>query len=251
MDNSNILLPGERLDLLDYRGMVLIQKENSFRFGTDSVLLAGFAKVSSRESCIDLGAGSGVLSVLLHARTNCHMFAVEVDEQQCEMLNRTIRINEIEKYIEVCNKNYITDLDCIGRGRFDAAICNPPYHRLNCGKLSDNSGATHEVLADIFRVALSASALLKFGGKFFMCFPSERLSEAFCALSEAVLEPKRLRLVCSKPSKRPYLCLIEAKKGGKPGLIIENSLIVCNENGEYTDEVKRIYHIDIDEGRMG
>lgn len=241
--DASILKPGEHMDSLDYRGMVLIQHNGSFCFGTDSVLLANFARLNAKDHCIDLGAGSGVLSVLIHARTHCHMLAVEVDSEQCERLERTIKINGIQQFVEVRNMDYIGECSEIGIGKFDAAVCNPPYFRSDCGTISNKPCATHEVLADINRIASAAASLLKFGGKLFICFPAGRLCEAVCSLCANDLEPKRMRLVSSTPNKKPYLCLIEAKKGGKHGLIVEKELVIHNETGEYTEELKKIYHL--------
>ena len=243
MTGSVVLKPGEHMDSLDYRGMVLIQHNDSFCFGTDSVLLANFARINAKDYCIDLGAGSGVLSVLIHARTHCRMIAVEVDSEQCERLERTISINGIQKFVEVRNIDYIEECSEIGMGKFDAAVCNPPYFRSDCGAISNKACATHEVLADIDGIAAVASSLLKVGGKLFICFPAGRLCEAVCSLCANDLEPKRMRLVSSTPNKKPYLCLIEAKKGGRHGLIVEKELVIYNEAGEYTDELKRIYHL--------
>lgn len=243
MMDASMLKPGEHLDSLDYRGMVLIQHNDSFCFGTDSVLLANFASVNARDNCIDLGAGSGVLSVLIHARTHCHMLAVEVDAEQCDRLERTIVINGIQEFVRVQKINYIDKCSEIGIGKFDSAVCNPPYFRSDCGSISNKAGATHELLADIDGIASSASSLLKFGGKLFMCFPASRLCEVVCALCANSLEPKRMRLVSSTPNKKPYLCLIEAKKGGRHGIIVEKELVIYNEEGKYTEELKRIYHL--------
>lgn len=243
MMGSVVLKPGEHMDSLDYRGMVLIQHNDSFCFGTDSVLLANFARLNAKDYCIDLGAGSGVLSVLIHARTHCRMVAVEVDSEQCERLERTISINGIGQFVEVLNMDYIDECGEIGIGKFDAAVCNPPYFRSDCGAISNKACATHDILADIDGIAAAASSLLKFGGKLFICFPADRLCEAVCSLCANELEPKRMRLVSSTPNKKPYLCLIEAKKGGKHGLIVEKELVIYNEAGEYTDELKRIYHL--------
>lgn len=241
---KNLLASNERIDDLNYKGMVLIQSGDSFRFGTDSVLLSGFVRASKNDHIIDLGAGSGVLSVLIHARTHCKVTAVEVDKLQCGRLVRSAELNGISEYLDIVNADYIKNTDSLGRGRYSCAVCNPPYFRTDCGPVSNRAGATHEECADIYSIARAASDLIKFGGKLFICFPSQRLAEAICALKQADLEVKRLRPVCSTPSKPPYLCLIEAKKGAKPGIIFDTNLIICDENGEYTAETRKIYHID-------
>lgn len=238
---DGLLLPDERLDDLQFKGLFLIQSGSAFRFGTDSVLLAGFARPKRTDSCIDLGAGSGVLTLLLAARTGCRMTAVERDAAQCSRLARSVRLNGLDS-IDVINADYIVDTRRLGLGAYDSAVCNPPYFSRECGCVPENGEATHELTADIVRIAAAASLLLKFGGKLFLCFPCSRLSEAFAALNSAGLEPKRLRLVSSKAEKPPYLALIEAKKGAGHGLNIECPLIIHAPSGEYTDEVKKIYH---------
>lgn len=232
----------ERIDDLQFKGMKIIQSEKSFRFGTDSILLAGFTKINKNDKCIDLGAGSGVLSILLHARIGCTITAVEIDKDQCERLQRSVELNNITNEITIINSDYIENVAEIGRCKFDCAVCNPPYYRRNCGVISGKGGATHEINADINRIALAASSLLKYGGKIFLCFPADRLNEALFALTNAKIEPKRLRLVLSKIKSRPYLVLIEAKKYAKPGLIIENNLVIYDDYGNYTEEVRKIYH---------
>ena len=242
------MLPNERVDDLQFNGLRIIQSSDSFCFGTDSVLLAGFANPKRSDNCIDLGAGSGVLSILLNERTGCRMTAVEEDAAQCGRLERSVIMNgqtdelRFGRGIQVLHADYIRNTKELGLCAFDSAVCNPPYFRRDCGIISASGTATHELTADIGSVARAASALLKFGGKLFICFPSFRLSEAFLALNAAGMEPKRLRLVSVRAEKAPYLALIESKKGAKSGLIIEKPLIIHSENGEYTDEVKELYH---------
>lgn len=233
---------GERTDDLQFMGMKIIQSENAFRFGTDSVLLAGFAKPLKTDECIDLGAGSGALSILLNARTGCRVTAVEIDAEQCGRLERSLILNGRETEITVLNLDYIAEKKRLGAGKFSCAVCNPPYFKESSGALSKNPEATHDVSANIFEIAETAAYALKFGGKLFICFPAMALAELFAALEAAKLEPKRLRLVSVNTSSKPYLALVEAKKGAKRGLIAENTLVIHGNDGNYTDEVKQIYH---------
>ena len=232
----------ERIDDLQFKGMKIIQSENAFRFGTDSVLLAGFSNPSKSEKCIDLGAGTGVLSILLNARTGCRMTCAEIDSEQCGRMERSVIMNGQQNEIEILNIDYIKEKKQLGAGKFDSAVCNPPYFKESGGIVSKNAEATHDISANIFEITQAAAYLLKFGGKLFICFPANALAELFAALEKAKTEPKRLRFVASNPDSRPYLALVEAKKGGKRGLIVEKTLVIHTENGNYTDEVKKIYH---------
>ena len=92
-------------------------------------------------------------------------------------------------------------------------------------------------------VAGSASRLIKYGGKLFVCCPASRLAELITALEKEKLEPKRLRMVAARADKAPYLALVEAKKGAAPGMIVERQLVISNDDGSYTEEVRAIYHI--------
>ena len=232
----------ERIDDLQFRGMKIIQSRNAFCFGTDSVLLAGFAKISKSENCIDLGAGSGVLSILLNARTGCRMTCVEIDAEQCDRMERSAVMNGQQNETEILNLDYIRDKKQLGAGKFDSAVCNPPYFRKSGGAVSKNAEATHDISADIFEITQAASYLLKYGGKLFICFPANALAELFAALEKAKIEPKKLRFAASNADSKPYLALVEGKKGGRRGLIVENTLVIYGSDGNYTDEVKRIYH---------
>ncbi len=242
-DKEKIFLKdGERLEDLQFKGMKVIQASDSFRFGTDSVLLAGFCRVGAKANCIDLGAGCGVLSILVHARTNCRVTAVEIDKNQYSRIERSIDLNHIGENVRAMNLDYIAEYDKIGRGIYDAVICNPPYFKNNCGSIPDSGSATHELCADIDGISEVTNKLLKFGGKLFMCFPAGRVCDAVFSLKMNGIEPKVIRFVASTSEARPYLALIEGKKGAKPGMIIEKNLIIYEKNKQYTKEVRRIYH---------
>lgn len=255
-DKSGLVLEGERADDLQFRGLRLIQSPSAFCFGTDSILLTHFAlppllRAKKDSRIIDLGAGSGVISLLLAAKTGLSVTAVEIDPDQCERFARTLRLNGLDGEtagksagetgrIEIVCADYLSPELKFER-KFDHAVCNPPYFKAGAGGSPKHAGATHECSADILSLAQAARRFLKFGGSFSLCFPAERLSEALCALSWNSLEPKTLRLVRTKAGKKPYLALIRAKHGAKAGLSIENDLVIADEAGRYTDEVQRYY----------
>ena len=240
------LRQGERIEDLQYNGLRIIQDDSGFRFGTDSVLLAGFVRASKGQRVVDMGAGTGVLSILIEGRTGAKLTAIELQPEQCDMARRSFLMNGQD--IELIEGDMRSAHEITGRGIFDAAVCNPPYYPANCGAVSNKGGdgyegaATHELYCTIEEVAKTASNLLKYGGKLFICCPVGRLAELICALSSNSLEPKRMRLAASVEGKPPYLALIEAKKGAAPGLIMENLLTVCKADGSYTEEANRIYH---------
>ncbi|MBO4878722.1 MAG: methyltransferase [Clostridia bacterium] len=251
ISEENLVFEGERADDLQLNGLRVIQSPASFCFGTDSVLLAHFAleglrKAGKRSRIIDLGAGSGVLSLLLHARTGLPVTAVELDADAFSRLRRSLLLNGLtDGEILPVEADYLDP--ALGNdprlgGKFEYAICNPPYFRRDSGKISENGSATHELTADIRSVAEAAARLVKYGGKLFVCYPCERLAEAFTALCAAGMEPKQLRFVQTKSGSKPYLALIRAVHGGRPGLVTEAPLVILNADGTYTEEVQKYYN---------
>lgn len=244
-DEKSLLNEGERVDDLQSKGLKLIQAPAFFCFGTDSVLLTHYAldalkTAKSGGKLIDLGAGSGFISVMLAAHTRLDITAVEIDAAQCSRLERSALINGFPpSKLTVVNADYTAGGDFTPG--FDFAVANPPYFKLESGGAPTHATATHEKNADISGVCDAASRLLKFGGKFFFCFPAARIAQAFRALDATGLGPKKLRLCASTPTKKPYLALIAAIKGAKAGLDIEKELIITDESGGYTDEVAAWY----------
>ena len=239
---------GEKIEDLQYKGLRIIQNTSGFRFGTDSVLLAGFVNASASHKVIDLGAGTGILSILIQGRIGAKLTAVEIQPEQCDMARRSFKMNGQD--ITLIEGDMEEAYKLTGSGVFDAAVCNPPYYSKTAGKLSSKgqekytAAATHEVYCNMDKVAKSASMLIKYGGKLYICCPAERLAEVFTALKAHSLEPNRIRMAASVEGKPPYLALIEAKKGAAPGLKWERQLTVCNTDGSYTNETNEIYHRD-------
>jgi tRNA1Val (adenine37-N6)-methyltransferase len=124
-------------------------------------------------------------------------------------------------------------------------VSNPPYYAEGRGKSSLKDGrasAREERTCTLADVCAAASYLTRWGGLFALVHKPERLAEVICALRENGLEPKRLRFVQYNAEAAPNLILIESRRGGKPSLRIEAPLILADEYGNDTEEVKRIYH---------
>ena len=163
------LKPGENIEDLQYKGLRIIQAESGFRFGTDSVLLAGFVTAGKKDRIVDLGTGTGVIAILLEGRTGAELTAVEIQPVQCDMAERSAKMNGQD--IKVINADMREAHKELGTGSFDIAVCNPPYYPANSGKLSKKgegeyeSAATQDLFCTMDEVAKSAARLIKFGGK--------------------------------------------------------------------------------------
>lgn len=239
------LKDGERLDDLGRKGYRIIQNPAAFCFGIDAVLLTGFAKIKAGSKVLDLGTGTGIIPILLEAKTQAaHLTGLEIQQESADMARRSVAFNGLEKKISIVTGDIKEASALFGKGTFDVVTCNPPYmvgaHGLT-GENDKKTIARHEVLCTFEDVAREASAVLKPGGTFLLVHRPFRLVELFGTLTKYHLEPKRMKLVHPYVDKEPNMVLIEAKKGGNSRISIESPLIVYKEPGVYTDEIYDIY----------
>ena len=241
---NNLLKENEQLDDLQLDGLELIQNRQGYKFSTDSVLLANFAKAKSKDVYIDLCSGSGVVAILFSWKNKISKsYIVEIQPQLADMAYRSVIHNKLDDKIEVLNIDLKDAHEKLGYETIDVITVNPPYNKLGDTSVSDEIAiATHEIRTNLKQIVVSASKLLKFGGSLFMVHRADRLTDVLneCRLNK--LEPKVLRIVYPKISKEPNLILIEAKKGAKSGLKILAPLILNNDDGTETDELKSIYN---------
>ncbi len=233
----------ERIDDLQFDGLKIIQNDDYFCFGIDSVLLANFAKNDIKKNSViaDLGAGTGVLSLLLAKKANPKkVVEFEVQKEVYDIAVRNIELNKLDDKIEARNID-IKDVDELSK--YDVVITNPPYKKLGTGINSDNkvkqisrfeSTATTE---DFIKIA---SKMLKSKGQFYMVNRVDRLTEIMQIMWKNHLEIKTMRFVHSKVDVQSTMVLIKAVKEGNTFMKIDKPLIIYDENGEYTDEIKNI-----------
>lgn len=236
---------GERLDDLGRKGYQIIQDPKRFCFGIDAVLLTGFARVKDGDTVLDLGTGTGIIPILLEAKTGAsHLTGLEIQPESADMAKRSVCYNELEKKIDIVEGDIKNASEIFGRGSFDVVTCNPPYmigaHGLTGGNESKTI-ARHEVLCTFEDVAREAAAVLKPGGMFYLVHRPFRLVELLGTMNRYRLEPKRMKFVHPFVDKEPNMVLIEAKKGARSRVEIEPPLIVYKSPGVYTDEIYDIY----------
>ncbi|MFW6001525.1 MAG: tRNA1(Val) (adenine(37)-N6)-methyltransferase [Halanaerobium sp.] len=227
----------------------IIQDDRFFKFGTDSVLLADFVKLSSGDRVIDLGTGSGVIPLLLaYKNEGVTVKGIEIQKELAELAKRNVEHNNLEGKIEIINHDLCDLRDVTAAGSCDVLVSNPPYLPLNKGQMTDNkylAAARHEIHAEIEDVIKAAAYVLKYGGAFYIVYRAERLTEVIEKLSKYNFQAKELRLVQSRLNKEADIFLLKAKKGANPGLRIKAVLVIYKgQSNEYTDEVKEIYGED-------
>lgn len=244
-----ILKENERIDDLQIKDLKIIQNNDGFCFGIDSVLLSEFAKdVKNNSKVIDLGTGTGIIGFLLLAKTKIkEVVGIEVQAEVADMANRSIRLNKMENKFKIINCNIKDILNNVQREEFDVVVSNPPYKKLNSGGKNENEKkliSRHEVLADINDFIHASKKVLKDKGTLYMVHRPERLADIICSLRENKIELKKIRFVYSREdSNEAKLVLIKAVKNGGDFLKVEKPLFIYKNNGEYTDEIKEIYNI--------
>lgn len=237
----------ERIDDLQYKNLKIIQNEMGFCFGIDSVLLSDFAKKIKRNAeVIDLGTGTGIIPILLCGKTELkRIVGVEVQEEVFDLANRNIKLNNLENKFEVINENIKNLKNIYEYGSFDVVVTNPPYKKENTGIKNLNNKkliSRHEITANLEDFIEISKYLLKDRGSIYMVHRPERLVDILFLMRKNKLEPKKIKFVYSNVNTEPKLVLIEAVKNAKPFLQIEKNLYIYNENGEYTDEILKIYN---------
>lgn len=222
---------------------VLVSREHTFN--TDTILLAHFAAPKRKERCIDLGTGCGTIPLLWQANyAPRHITAVELGEQAFSQALRSVSENGYEENIEVICGDIREIKRIIPHPTLDLAACNPPYKAVGAGLRNPDErmeNARHECTCTLEDVAKAGRDVLRFGGRFCLCQRPERLADAMNVFREYGLEPKRLRLVQQRVNTAPSLFLLEARRGGKPGLSVLPTLIIEDENGGFSAEMLEIY----------
>ena len=215
--------------------------DGGFPLSTDSMVLADFAKLPRSARVLDLGSGCGTLGLLLLAKDNgCTVTGIELTENAHRCALENIRANALEgRLYSVC-----ADLrampECIQPGSFDVCVSNPPY--FSGGELSRKTPlARREDCCSPADLFAAASKYLRFGGDFYLVHKPERLAQLCAEGSKAGLEPKRLRLVRHREGGPIALILLGCRKGGKPGLLIDE-MTLYHADGTPTEDRRRIYH---------
>lgn len=240
------LKENERIDDLEFKDFRLIQNKDGFCFGIDAVLLSDFAKnIKNDSKVIDLGTGTGIISILLCGKTKLkNIVGVEVQKDVYDMACRSVKLNNLEDKFQVINANILDLKNIFIQDCFDVVVTNPPYKKQNTGICNDDEKkliSRHEVLADLEDFIKVASRLLKDRGEFYMIHRPERIVDILSLLRNYNIEPKELRLVFSNEKNPPKMVLIRGVKNGGEFLKFRENLYIYNEDGSYTDEVLRIY----------
>lgn len=235
----------ERLDDLQRNGYKIIQNRDAFCFGMDAVLLSGFTIVKEGETVLDLGTGTGIIPILLEAKTKGkHFTGLEIQADMADMARRSVALNRLEERICIEQGDIKEASRIFGAASFDVVTSNPPYMNDSHGLKNPylpKAVARHEVLCTLDDVVREAARLLRPGGRFYMVHRPHRLIEIITALTSYRLEPKRMKMVHPYVDREANMVMIEAVWGGRSMIKVEAPVIVYKEEGSYTDEIREVY----------
>ncbi|MBQ9227408.1 MAG: methyltransferase [Eubacterium sp.] len=214
-------------------------------FGTDAVLLADFAHIKRKDKALDMGTGCGIIPLLwLRDQDQSPVHCLDIQENAIDQVKASITYNGLEARLlpHQCDLRAIREH--FSSGSFTLVTMNPPYKPVNTGIASLGESARiarHEVCCTVEDAVLAASYLLNFGGRFCMCHRPERLVDVLAVMRQYQLEPKRLRFVADQAGEAPFLFLVEGRKGGKPFLRVEATLLLKDADSKFSDEMLQIY----------
>ena len=219
----------KKIEDLECEGLVIYQDTSLYRFTSDSVLLANFFKAKKGENVVEFCSGSGVISILGTKKTNAkHFYCFEIQPELAKMAEDSVKLNKIAN-ITIYNKNLSEAPKILGRQTADVVVVNPPYFEgVSDAKNRSIAIATHEEKTNLAQITKTAAELLKFGGKLYMVYPSNRFAELCFQLINNDIQPKRVVFVKPTAEKPANVVLLESVKNGKVGLKVEE--IVLNNS---------------------
>ena len=225
------LRPGERLDDLQLDGYEIIQNPERFCFGIDAVLLSDFVRVKKEETVLDLGTGTGILPILLAAKTQGkHFTGLEIQAESADMAERSVEHNRLGDQIDIVTGDIKEAAEIFRPAFFDVIVTNPPYMLAEHGLQNPGDAkaiARHEVLCTLDDILRESGKLLQESkGRFYMIHKPFRLAEIIIKMNQYKIEPKRIRFIHPYVDKEPTMVLIEGIKGGKSRVKIEPPVIM-------------------------
>lgn len=231
-------------DLLGYN-LKIVQDTDYFNFSLDSILLYNFLNIKKDMKIIDLCSGNCPIPLLLSKRINNKIIAVELQKEIYELGRESIEINNLNNKIELLNMDAKKITEKYDTDTFDLITCNPPYFKINEEtKKNDNiikSIARHEIEIKLEDIIVIARKLLKNNGSIVLVHRPERLTDIIVLMKKYNISPKRIQFIYPKENSESNMILIEGTKNGNNAVKVMEPLIIHKENGEYRDEIKKIF----------
>jgi tRNA1Val (adenine37-N6)-methyltransferase len=242
---SSLIHEDETLESLFGGRLKILQKKKGYRYTIDSILLAHFIERKEEDRFLELGAGSGVISLVLAFRNpSIRVTGIEIQESLAGMAGRSVALNGLESRVEIFNGDARNADDFVEARSFDVAVFNPPYRKMGSGRVNpreEKALARHEVAGSVTDFLRAARHALKPGGRACLIYPCSRMVEALHRMRSEKLEPKKLRMVHSRPGSRGDFILVEGMKGGGEELSVLPPLFIYDGAGGYSEELGALF----------
>ncbi|MCK9274768.1 MAG: methyltransferase [Syntrophales bacterium] len=235
----------ESLDYFMGGKLAVLQKKKGYRFSLDSILLASFSYLGFRDHAVELGAGSGIISMILALRDKPeNITGIDIQESQVQMAERSAHLNGLESRVRFLCADIRKIRSYLEPESFTAVVCNPPYRKIRTGKINPDrqkAEARHELNGGVSDFMEATRYLLKEKGHLFVIFPAQRSVTLLSSMRKCCIEPKRIRFVYSDKKSPAEFILAEGRKGGGEEAKIDQPLVVYDERGSYSEELKDIF----------
>ena len=232
----------ERLEDLQLDGLKIYQDPELYTFTSDAVILANFVNAKHSDVVYDLGTGSGIIAILVAYKTRPKkVIGIELQSELARLAQKSVKFNHLEELVEIKNEDM---LELTGAGEADIVVCNPPYKKRASALINPNESlaiARHEIKIDLEGIIKAAAFLLDNKGRFAMVHRPDRMIEILNVMQKYDIEPKRIRFVYPKINRDSHVLLVEGMYKGKKGLKIEPPLYAHNEDGSYSNEVRKMF----------
>ncbi len=230
----------ETLDALSCGSLCVLQKKQGYRYSLDAYLLSAFVDERPGTGVLDIGSGSGVISILLAAVKGLLVTGVEIQEPMAEMSRRSVALAGLQERVRIVNADF---RDYNGPGT-DVVVVNPPYRPVRAGRLNPDQGkavARHEILLDLDTLLDKAYNSLNQGGRFYIVYPVWRLPDLMECMRSRRIEPKNLVLVHSTRESTADICLVRGIRDAGKELLVSRPFIVFKQEGIYSEEMDDVF----------
>ncbi len=222
--------------------LFVTQTTGGYRFSIDAVLLAAGIRVKPGDTLLDLGAGCGIISLMLAFRfPEAQIYAVELQPELIELARTNVADNRMTDRVTVVQ----ADMRLLPGGKlpgpFDWIASNPPYHRSESGRINPNDQralARHEIAMDLAQLLACARRMLRTGGHLALIYPAERTADLLVQMRREGIEPKYLQPVHSYEGQKARLVIVHGIHRARPGLRMAPPLVIYRQDGTYTDAVQ-------------
>ncbi len=245
MAEDSLIQEDETVETLFGGQLKILQKKKGYRYTIDSILLAHFVEPREEERLLELGAGSGVIGlVLAFCCPTLHVTGIEIQEDLAGMAGRSVLLNRLDGRVEILAGDARRAVDFLRTRSFDVAVFNPPYRKVGSGRVNpraEKALARHEIAGSVSDFLQAAAHALKPGGRACLIYPCSRMVDALHHMRARKLEPKRLRMVHSRPGSRGDFMLVEGLKGGGEELSVLPPLYIYEKNEGYSEELESLF----------